>query len=321
MPSGLSLNTSTAAITGTANSVGSDTTSTFTIQAENSGGTTTRQYTILVKSQVTNNYSYSGSTVTFNRPTGARYIGFYMWGGAGSQGTCSSNGNRAGAGGNTVGIIDAQNHSVLYLQVAQSGQNPNGSSAGGWPNGGEGNDQHSCKGGGGGGSSNIYNSSGTSSFSNLIAVAGGGGGVSHGNPNSNGGDGGGTNGESSNRGGGGGTQNAGGSLGSTPCGNSGNAGSARQGGNAGTGTGCTNAGGGGGGGYYGGGAGGNSNGGNSFGGGGGGSGYFDTSLVSSGATRRATESGWGTNKPSGIADRPSSSDQQEGGDGHITLYY
>ena len=321
LPSGLSFNTSTAAITGTANSVGSNTTSTFTVTAENQGGSVSRQYTILVKSQVTNNYSYSGSTVTFNRPTGARYIGFYMWGGAGSQGTCSSNGNRAGAGGNTVGIIDVQNHSVLYLQVAQSGQNPNGSSAGGWPNGGEGNDQHHCKGGGGGGSSNIYNSSGTSSFSNLIAVAGGGGGVSHGNPNSNGGDGGGTNGESSNRGGGGGTQNAGGSLGSTPCGNSGNAGSARQGGNAGTGTGCTNAGAGGGGGYYGGGAGGNSNGGNSFGGGGGGSGYFDTSLVSSGATRRATESGWGTNKPSGIADRPSSSDQQEGGDGHITLYY
>ena len=43
--------------------------------------------------------------------------------------------------------------------------------------------------------------------------------------------------------------------------------------------------------------------------------------MSSGATRRATDSGWGTNKPSGIADRPSSSDQQEGGDGHITLYY
>jgi hypothetical protein len=321
LPGGLSLNTSTAAITGTANSVGSDSTSTFTIKAENSGGSVSRSYSITVKAQVTSNYSYQGTTVTWTKPSGVRYVGFYMWGGGGSQGTCTSNGNRAGAGGNTTGIIDAQNHSALYLQVAQSGQNPSGSSAGGWPNGGEGNDEHSCKGGGGGGSSNIYNSSGTGSFGNLIAVAGGGGGVSHGNPNSNGGDGGGTNGSSSNRGGGGGSQNAGGSLGSTPCGNAGNAGSALQGGNAGTGTGCTNAGGGGGGGYYGGGAGGNSNGGNSYGGGGGGSGYFDTSLVSSGATRSYGESGWGSNKPSGIADRPSSSDQVEGGNGHITLYY
>ena len=321
LPGGLSFNTSTAAINGTANSVGSDSTSTFTIKAENTGGSVSRQYSITVKAQVTSNYSYQGTTVTWTKPSGVRYVGFYMWGGGGSQGTCTSNGNRAGAGGNTTGIIDAQNHSALYLQVAQSGQNPSGSSAGGWPNGGEGNDEHQCKGGGGGGSSNIYNSSGTGSFGNLIAVAGGGGGVSHGNPNSNGGDGGGTNGSSSNRGGGGGSQNAGGSLGSTPCGNAGNAGSARQGGNAGTGTGCTNAGGGGGGGYYGGGAGGNSNGGNSYGGGGGGSGYFDTSLVSSGATRSYGESGWGSNKPSGIADRPSSSDQVEGGNGHITIYY
>ena len=57
------------------------------------------------------------------------------------------------------------------------------------------------------------------------------------------------------------------------------------------------------------------------GGGGGGSGYYDTSLVSSGATRRASDSGWGTSKPSGVADRPSSSDQQEGGNGYIILYY
>ena len=322
LPTGMSLSTA-GAFSGTVNGVGSDTTYTFTVSASNDSGTSTRQFNIIVKAQVTSNYSYTGSTVTWSRPsTNVKYVAFQIWGGAGTHGTCTSNSQHPGAGGQTVGTINVSSHSSLSLQVGEAGKDT-GTGSGGWPNGGSGNIQHSCKGAGGGGSSNIYNSSGTGSYSNLIAVAGAGGGVSHGNPNSNGGDGGGTNGASSNRGGGGGTQNAGGAQGSTACGNTGNAGAGTQmqGGSAGGGSGCTNAGAGGGGGWYGGGAGGNSNSGNTYGGGGGGSGYYDTNLVSSGATRSYGESGWSANKPSGIAERASYGDNNRGGHGYIILSY
>ena len=323
LPTGMSINSSTGAISGTPNAVGSDTTSNFTVQAANLGGAVTRDYSIIVKTSITTNYSYTGSTVTWSKPNAnVRNVVFRMWGGAGTHGTCTSNSQHPGAGGKTEGIINVTNHSSLYLQVGEAGKDTS-TGSGGWPNGGSGNISHSCKGAGGGGSSNIYHSSGTGSYTYIVAVAGGGGSVSHGNPNSNGGDGGGTNGSSSNRGGGGGTQNAGGSQGSTPCGNTGGNGTGTrlQGGSAGGGSGCTNSGAGGGGGWWGGGAGGNSNSGNTYGGGGGGSGYFDTSLVSSGATKSYGESGWSADQPSGIAARASYGDNNRGGHGYITIVY
>ena len=322
LPTGMSMS-SDGAFSGTVSGVGGDTTYTFTVSATNPAGTSTRQFNIVVKAEVTQNYSFTGSTVTWSRPTNVKYVAFRMWGGAGTHGRCTSNNHYPGRGGKTEGTINVSSHSSLCLQVGEAGKAYSNEPNAGWPNGGEGNNEHSCQGAGGGGSSNIYNSSGTGSYSNVIAVAGGGGSVSHGNPNSNGGDGGGTNGGSSNRGGSGGSQNAGGSQGSTPCGNTGNAGAGTQmqGGDAGGGSGCTNAGAGGGGGWYGGGAGGNSNGGNSYGGGGGGSGYYDTNLVSGGSTKQASESGWSTNKPSGIADRASYGDNNRGGHGYISLRY
>jgi len=322
LPGGMSLS-SGGAFSGNVNLVGSDTTYTFTVTATNSAGTANRQFNIIVKASISQTYSFSGSTVTWSRPhANAKLVEFKMWGGAGSQGTCSSNSNHAGAGGMATGQINTASRAQLYLQVGEAGESINsGNSAGGWPNGGEGNDEHQCKGGGGGGSSNIYNESGTGSYNNLLAVAGAGGGVSHGNPNSNGGDGGGTNGNSSNRGGNGGSQNGGGNPGSQQCGNSSNAGSKMQGGNAGTGSGCTNSSAGGGGGWYGGGAGGNSNGGNSYGGGGGGSGYYDSSNVSSASLKTYGDSGWGDDKPSSVAVRPSSNDNERGGNGYIILWY
>ena len=323
LPSGMSINSSTGVLSGTPNAVGSDTTSNFTVQASNGGGAVERDYSITVKAPVTTNYSYTGSTVTWSKPSSdVKRVLFRMWGGAGTHGTCTSNNHYPGRGGKTEGVINVESHNTLYLQVGEAGKDTS-TGSGGWPNGGSGNIQHSCKGAGGGGSSNIYHSSGTGSYTYIVAVAGGGGSVSHGNPNSNGGDGGGTNGQSSNRGGAGGQQNAGGGQGSTPCGNTGGSGTGTrlQGGSAGGGSGCTNAGAGGGGGWWGGGAGGNSNSGNTYGGGGGGSGYFDTSLVSGGSTKQASESGWDTNRPSGIAGRASYGNNNRGGHGYITLIY
>ena len=92
LPTGMSINSSTGVISGTPNAVGSDTTSNFTVQASNTGGAVTRDYSILVKTSITTNYSYTGSTVTWSKPNAnVRNVVFRMWGGAGTHGTCTSN--------------------------------------------------------------------------------------------------------------------------------------------------------------------------------------------------------------------------------------
>ena len=63
LPSGLSLNTSTGAITGTAPAVSGDTTSSFTIRATSGGDNTDRAFTIVVK-DVPTLYTVLTSTVT-----------------------------------------------------------------------------------------------------------------------------------------------------------------------------------------------------------------------------------------------------------------
>ena len=139
LPGGMSLS-SAGAFSGNVNLVGSDTTFTFTVTATNANGTSDRQFNIIVKASVSETYSFSGSTVTWNRPhANVKLIEFKMWGGAGSQGTCSSNSNYAGAGGMVTGQVNTASRAQLYLQVGEAGESPNsGNSAGGWPNGGEG---------------------------------------------------------------------------------------------------------------------------------------------------------------------------------------
>ena len=160
LPTGMSMSTA-GAFSGTVSGVGSDTTYTFTVTATNDAGTSTRQFNIIVKAEITSNYSYTGSTVTWSRPsTNVKYVAFEIWGGAGTHGTCTSNNHHPGAGGKTSGTIDVSSHSSLSLQVGEAGKDTSTSNNGGWPNGGDGNIEHSCKGSGGGGSSNIYNSSG-----------------------------------------------------------------------------------------------------------------------------------------------------------------
>ncbi len=63
LPGGLSLNTSTAAITGTASAVGSNTTSTFSITCTDGvGGTATREFTITVLGPTTQSYTSGSGT-------------------------------------------------------------------------------------------------------------------------------------------------------------------------------------------------------------------------------------------------------------------
>lgn len=168
LPTGLSLNTTTGAITGTASAVGTDTTSTFTIRATGSIGTTAdREYTITIKAPVTQTFSTSGSSQTFDT-TNIKSFRAYLWGAGGVS----------SQGGFVQGDVSvASGTNTLYIVVG---------------NGGGGNDTNVWRGGrgnGGGGSragggfTGIFTGS-SPSQGNAVLIAGGGG--SAGSNNNNG---------------------------------------------------------------------------------------------------------------------------------------
>ena len=108
LPTGLSLNSSTGAITGTASAVVSDTTSTFNITAtgtdsSNSGNTVTatRSFSITVKAPVVTSFTATGAN-TFSVPTTITSVRVLAIAGGGSGG----NGNGAGGGGGAGGYIE-----------------------------------------------------------------------------------------------------------------------------------------------------------------------------------------------------------------------
>ena len=94
LPSGLSLNTSTGAITGDATAVGSDTTSTFTISAATSSDTSTREFSITIAAPVVTTYT-SVASGTFSVPSGISSVDVLLVAGGGSGGSAGG----GGAGG------------------------------------------------------------------------------------------------------------------------------------------------------------------------------------------------------------------------------
>ena len=273
LPGGLSLNTSTGAITGNADAVGSHTTSSFTLRATANSKTADRAFTITINAPVsqTNTYNYQGSVVTWSRPSGVSSVTITMWGSGGAQGAATNGGN----GGFSQGTLDVSTFANLYIQVGRSG--------------------HAVQNYAGGAYSGIFSGS-SPSISNAIAIVGGGGGGAEAGSYGGGGGGFNQNGQNGgvNRQGSasqGGTLSGGGSSGNgAGGGHVGTSGGALQGGSGPYGSGSTRAypgggnstgstqgdsGGGGGSGYYGGG------GGTSWysTGAGGGSGYADTSKV------------------------------------------
>tara|TARA_A100000171_G_C2118998_1_gene139600 strand:- start:41 stop:1618 length:1578 start_codon:yes stop_codon:yes gene_type:complete len=276
IPAGLSLNTSTGAITGDATAVGSHTTSSFTLRATSGGKTADRAFSITINAPQTTKTTYdfvSAAMQTFSIPAGTTSVDFAMWGaGSGLSGSAME-----GTGGFGSGTIDTTGLSNLYLVVGQSGFGAGGRQAGG-------------------GLSGIFSANSVTQ-GNAIAICGGGGGSSE--TGAGGGGGGGLNqsglsGTAGRQGSGaGGASTSGGGSGASSTGGSpGQSGSALQGGGAPGDTSWTtrayygggipyraphgHPGGCGGAGYYGGGGGSDYYGT----GGGGGSGYADTSLVS-----------------------------------------
>jgi hypothetical protein len=96
LSSGLSLNTSTGAITGNADAVGSDTTSNFTLSVTDGTNTTTRAYSITINSAVVTSYTSTGSG-TYSVPSGITEVNVLVVAGAGASGV--DNGGGGGAGG------------------------------------------------------------------------------------------------------------------------------------------------------------------------------------------------------------------------------
>ena len=302
---GLSLNSSTGAITGTPTGVSSDTTYTFTIRATAGGKNSDREFSIVITNAVVTTFSYTGSDQTFTVPSGVSSFTAYMWGAGGGAGYNYSSGGgggrhnvTGGSGGFTTGTVATSAGTVYKLVVGGRGEatdvvNGNGSLA----YGGGGRSQvnsHAGIGGGGGGYSGIFLTS--VAHGNSVLIAGGGaganGGISPQNVDYSGNGGGATgqdgglNSSPNHTAGGngkGGTQSAGGAKGNHGSGYAGQAtdGSALQGGNS------AHMSGAGGGGYYGGGGG--SHTGNYGGSGsGGGSGYIGHSSVSNGTTTGST---------------------------------
>jgi hypothetical protein len=96
LPSGLSLNTSTGAITGDADAVGSDTTSNFTLSVTDGTNTTTRAYSITISAPVITSYTSTGSG-TFSVPSGITAVDVLVVAGGGHGG--QDEGGGGGAGG------------------------------------------------------------------------------------------------------------------------------------------------------------------------------------------------------------------------------
>jgi hypothetical protein len=102
VPTGMSLNTSTGVISGTASAVGTDTTSTFSIQpTSNSFTGAARSFSILVKAPVVTSYTATGSN-TFSVPSGVTSLQVLVVAGGGS----GSNGDGEGGGGGAGGYIE-----------------------------------------------------------------------------------------------------------------------------------------------------------------------------------------------------------------------
>ena len=183
LPTGLSLNTSSGAITGTSPTVSGNTTSTFTITATAGSQTNAREFTITVRDPLTTVFSYTGSGQTFTAPAGVTSFTAYMWGAGGAGGSTQSgvsgNGGNGGAGGYvTATISNFPSQQTFGLLVGQSNESDNDTIVRSFGGGGNGGAKVSQRiGGAGGGRSEInIGTVGNTPNGTRILVAGGGGG-------------------------------------------------------------------------------------------------------------------------------------------------
>ena len=107
IPAGLSFSATDGAITGTADAVGSDTTSTFTVSCTSPEATVTRQFKITIKAPSISTFN---SSTTFSVPTGLTAVDVLVVAGGGGGG--NSTGHESGGGGGAGGYIFTPGHPV-----------------------------------------------------------------------------------------------------------------------------------------------------------------------------------------------------------------
>lgn len=337
LPTSMTLNTSTGAISGTTSAVVTDTTYSFVLGVSDGvNPVVSRSFNIIVKAPAAQTFTYTGADQSWTAPTGVNSITAKMWGAGGGSGE----GGTAGTGAYGTGTISVTPGNVYKIIVGQGGlRGPS-----------------RFRGGGGGGYAGMFLNNTASIANALMIVAGGGGAAGNNQTNGEQGFGGaagafsgnGNNGYVDGRGGNtngmgkGATQSAGGAKGFNAL-NALADGAALRGGYAqggsnntfgtaqygGGGTSCSDAGwyapGAGGAGYYGGGAGSNDGGYGS--GGGGGSSYYNPSYVTSvsstagndgGTTAKSAPNNGDSRYVAGVGATSASSD---GGNALVVLIY
>lgn len=177
LPTGMSLDGSTGAITGTPSAVGSDTTYSFTLNATDSlGNSTARTFNIVIKAPTVLTYNYTGGDQTMTLPGSVSKFTAYLWGAGGGAGPA-----QGGAGGYTTGTVTTSLGAGFALVVGGGGgaRSPNAGGTGSAYGfgGGSGNNGY---GSGGGGLSGIFTGTSgvayTDNTGRAVLVAGGGGG-------------------------------------------------------------------------------------------------------------------------------------------------
>lgn len=102
LPTGLSFNTTTAAITGTPPTLGAETTYNFTVRATSSAGNIDRAFSITIRPAIIASFTTAGS-FTFNVPAGVTDAQILVVAGGGS-------GGNIGAGGGGGGVVLATSY-------------------------------------------------------------------------------------------------------------------------------------------------------------------------------------------------------------------
>lgn len=160
LPAGLSMTSGTGAITGTANAVGTNTTSTFTVTATGDDATATRQFKITINAPVI--ASYTSSSGTFSVPSGITTVDVLVLAGGGGGGSGTAGGGGAGGYIERPGFPVSPGGNVSY-NVGGGNPRPGATDIG---PGGRGSDSVfgslTAKGGGGGASSSPGSYSGPS---------------------------------------------------------------------------------------------------------------------------------------------------------------
>ena len=172
VPSGLTFN-SNGSFSGTANAVGSDTTSSFTVRASHSTASVSadRAFSITVKAPVQQQFGSSSSAQTFDTSSLKNFTA-YLWGGGSQSGNQTAQGGFVSA---NVSVASGQN--TLYIVVGALSSQSNNTSI--WL-GGRGNRGGSGGSYTGGGLTGIFTGS-SPSQGNAVLIAGGAGGDGDGN--------------------------------------------------------------------------------------------------------------------------------------------